>query len=102
MTKLSYPSDGVYRYCKNNLISCHDNLQSARWNCNFDIPYGFRYRNYLFNLNYELGQYINTINDLDDKIRKINDNFEELETDMSNDVNKLPSVKIKDRDRMIV
>ncbi len=101
MTKLNYPNDGVYKYCRQYSNSCANNLSRAMNSCSFDIPSDFTYRNYLYNLSGTFRQYYNQINNINERIQKSNDNIKILSSDLLNSVNKMTGIKIKERDRMI-
>lgn len=102
MSKLHYPNNGIYKYCSDNLETCSKNLSTAASNCTFDIPSGFGYTSYLNGLYSDINKYIKEINSINSKLQKTNNNFETLETDLTNDLKKLTGIKIKERDRMIV
>lgn len=102
MSKLVYPKDGIYNYCKSNLDSTTSSLSRAISNCNLDVPYGFVYKRYLNQLYDNLYKYYREINAINSKIKQIDNNYNALESDLVNEANKLVSEKIKKRDRMII
>ncbi len=102
MTKLIYPNNGIYNYCRNDLENISSNLSNAIENCVFDIPNEFKYKAYLNNLNYLLSEYYKEINSINSKLRKTNDNYKILSDDLENDAKSLVAAKIKERDRMII
>lgn len=102
MSKLIYPSDGIYKYCRNYIDACSNNLSNAVNNCNLDVPSGFSYKNYLSSLSSELNDFYREINSIDSKLQKSNNNYDNLASDLSLTTKRMSILKIKDRDRMIV
>ena len=101
MSKLSYPSNGLLSYCNGNLESSRDNLSNARNNCSFDIPVDFPYRNYLSGLYDTLDSYVNELTNIKQVIMNVDKNFENLSTELTNDVNNMDKSIINVRDRLI-
>lgn len=102
MSKLNYPSDGIYKYCRIDIEACSNNIKKAISNCYLDIPSDFAYRNYLRNLNNTLANYYKEINSINSKIKKVNATYETLSSNLSESVKNMVPTKIKDRDRMII
>ncbi len=102
MSRLIYPSSGMSEYCKSYTKSCYDSLSQAISKCNFDIPSGFSYRNYLMGLDDNIRNYRNEIENIDFKISKVDGNFNTLSSDLESNAKAMEFTKIKDRDRMIV
>lgn len=102
MSKLVYPNNGIYNYCENDIYKITSNLTSAMQNSVFDIPSDFTYVSYLRSLDNELNNYIKEINSIDSKLKQTNDNYELLEETLEDSTKKLVSMKINERDRMIV
>ena len=101
MTKLSYPKDGIYKYCKHYANSCANNLSNAMNNCNFDIPNGFAYKSYLHGLGGRIRELYNRTNNLEAKLQRSNNNIEVLSSDLLSSAEKMVDIKINERDRMI-
>lgn len=101
MTKLSYPKDGIYKYCKHYTNSCANNLSNAMNNCHFDIPNGFAYKGYLNGLGGKIRELYNRTNNLDSKLQSSNNNIDALSSDLLSSANKMTNIKIIERDRMI-
>lgn len=104
MTKLVYPTNGVYNSCRSSVEATSRNLSRAVSYCSFSVPYTFNYtyRNYLYRLRNILNGYYKEINSIGYRVKYSDNNFETLENDLENSTKKMVSVKIKDRDRMIV
>ena len=101
MSKLIYPNDGIYRYCKNDAESCANTLLQAISDCNFDIPSGFVYKSHLSNLDNNIRSFYNEISNISSKILKIDHDYETLSSDLELSVKKMTVNKVKERDRMI-
>lgn len=97
-----YPTNGIYRCCKNHIESCTNHLSRAISNCNFDIPSEFVYKSYLNNIDNIIRDYYREITSINSKILKINNTYETLSSDLELDKKKIIVSKIKDRDRMIL
>lgn len=102
MSKISYPSDGIYKYSKTKIETCSNDLYNAMSYCDFDIPYDFVYKNYLNGLSNDINNYYKEVNNINDILRSTDNNYSDLENDLSFEVSKLKSIQIKDRDRMII
>ncbi len=102
MSKLEYPSEGIYGYCKDHLDSCTSDLSRAISSCNFDVPSGFQYYNYLNGLDNVIGDYYKEINSISSKMLKTHNNYEMLASDLEASIKKKNISKIKDRDRVIL
>lgn len=102
MSKLFYPNDGIYKYCRNDIESCSNNLNDAYGNCNLDVPSNFCYKSYLNSLDSVIRNYCNEINNINSKLERTNNNYENLESDLCINTKKIETVKIKDRERMII
>lgn len=102
MSKLLYPNDGIYTYCKVHIESCANHLSQAISSCNFNIPEDFVYRNYLNNLDNVARDYYREISSINSRMLKTNNNFKTLSSDLKTNAKKMTTGKIKDRDRMIL
>lgn len=102
MTKLNYPSEGIYRYCRDDFELCISNLSKVISTCNLDVPANFTYKNYLNNLPSLLNEYYKEIDSINSKLQKSNKNYDNLSDALSTSTNRMESLKIKERDRMII
>ena len=102
MSKLTYPADGIYNYCRDNIESCVGNLSQAVSNSSLDVPSRFAYRNYLNSLYGVLSEYKKEIGSIKSKLKQSNDNFNALSDELEDSVKKMTVTKIKERDRMII
>lgn len=102
MSKLFYPNDGIYKYCRTDIESCSNNLNDAYNNCNLDVPSNFAYKNYLNSLDSVIRGYCNEINSINSKLERTNSNYDDLESELSINAKNMETVKIKDRERMII
>ncbi len=102
MSKLVYPDDGIYKYCKNDIDVITASLSKVISNCNFDIPSNFTYKSYLNNLANIIGDYYDEIRSINYRLQRLNNNYEILETDLVNSTKKMGTIKIDERERMII
>lgn len=104
MSKLVYPKNGIYSYCRVPIENVRNNILHALNSSDLDVPYDFCYSNYLNSLESTIRNYLNEIDIINSKLKNVNNSFNDLEDALVNDVIKNLSndVKIKDRDRMIV
>lgn len=101
MSKIIYPSDGIYHYCRNHIDACTSNLIKSKSACNFDIPTNFKYRNYLINLAGLLSNYQRKLDDIDSTLQRIDKRYEDLSLDLTQGAKNIETPKIIERDRMI-
>lgn len=102
MTKLTYPNDGIYKYCKDNIECCRNSLYKSISGISLDIPSSFAYKSYLRNLPNVLTNYYKEINNINSKLQSSNNNYEVLSSELSSAINKMILIKVKRRDRMII
>lgn len=101
MPKINYPSDGIYRHCRNLIELISNDLLKAKSTGLYNIPYEFVYRNYLMNLTSNLNKFHTEMNKIESKIQRVNKNYEQLTSDLVISTKKLETSRIKERDRMI-
>lgn len=102
MTKLTFPAEGVKKVIKANVDSTINSLNSAMSSTYLDVPTDFSYYNYLKNLRSTINNYKNESEKILDISTKVDNNFNNLETDLKKDAQLLPTNKMGTRDRMIV
>lgn len=102
MSKLVYPNDGIFKYCKNDIDTITGSLSKIISNCTFDIPSNFNYKSYLSNLGNVVSDYHKEIRSINYRLQCSNNNYETLENDLTNNVKKMSTIKIDERDRMII
>lgn len=102
MSKLSYPSDGIYNSTKLYTNACYNQLNKAFSYSKLDIPTDFEYHNYLSTLSSQINSFRNEISDIDNKLRSTTKRFQTLSDNLSEQVNNLDFKDIKIRDRMII
>lgn len=101
MTKLTYPEDGIYKLTNSKIVDAKEHLSSAKKCCNFSVPSSFAYRTYLQNLDELLDDYEKQMNLVLEKVKKVSENYELLETDLENDAKTIERTKLKQRERLI-
>lgn len=102
MTKIVYPSEGVKNIIKSNIESTSNSLSSAINNTYYNVPSDFGYYNYLKDLNSTLTNYKKEAQKIMDIAASIDTKYNDLDTDLKSDSQKLPTSKMSQRDRMIV
>ena len=102
MTRLKYPTNGIYNTVKSELDDCIQALNSASSNSNNTIPIKFTYKGYLNSLESTLRDYLKEINEIKSKIKATSKTFEDLELDMTEKSNVIGDYKVIERDRMII
>ena len=95
--KLIFPNEGLSNSVNENIHSCKYNLQNALNNCHCSVPAGFAYTNYVNSLYSEINSCIKEINDIKDTDTRLDNLNEEL----SKNIETLPSSIIKERGRII-
>ncbi len=101
MTKLVFPSNGIYPICKNSIQGCARDLFNAIENCNYTIPSGFPHENYLRGLSGELNGYRTEVKNIGAKLKRTDRNFDNLSDNLTTNASKITTTKITKRDRMI-
>lgn len=102
MSKLVYPNDGIYKYCRDDIDVLCRRLNKITLNCDFDVPSDFDYKDYLNRLGSIINGCYEEVKSINYKLQSSNEKFEKVEADSINDTKKMVVTKIKDRDRMIV
>lgn len=99
--KLVFPNEGLSNYVNENIHSCRVNLQNALNGCNFSIPSGFAYTNYVNSLYSEINSCLKELDDIKSKIKDTDTRFDNLNEELSKNIENLPSSIIKERGRII-
>lgn len=99
--KLIFPNEGLSNSVNENIHSCKSNLQNALNNCHFSVPSGFAYTNYVNSLYSEINSCIKEINDIKGKIKDTDTRLDNLNEELSKNIETLPSSIIKERGRII-
>ena len=103
MTKLKYPSSGIYSSCKPHVTDSGEQLRSAADKSkSLDVPSDFGYRNYLMNDLYGiLDGYHQEVESIGEKIKVTNPRFSELSENLEKKAKSISITTIKDRVRMV-
>ncbi len=99
--KLIFPNGGLSNSVNENIHSCKYNLQNALNNCYFSVPAGFAYTNYVNSLYSEINSCIKEINDIKVKIKGTDTRLDNLNEELSKNIETSPSSIIKERGRII-
>ena len=89
--KLIFPNEGLSNSVNENIHSCKYNLQNALNNCHFSVPAGFAYTNYVNSL----------YSEIKGKIKDTDTRLDNLNEELSKNIETLPSSIIKERGRII-
>ncbi len=101
MSKLIYPTGGLYGATNLYASQCSQNLTQGMNNCSFDIPEDFHYANYINGLHGVIHGYVKEINDIKSKIRETDTKLDNLETGLIKGISALPGTLIEERDQLI-
>jgi len=99
---LQSKKNGIYRYCRDGIEKSLSDLSRVIPNCDFDIPSNFVYKDYLENLGSNINNLYKELNKINSKLKEINAEYVQLEDDLIDSVKSLETVKIKERDRMVI
>lgn len=102
MTKLVYPSEGVYNKCQASLEKCVSELLSAVNSITTYPPSEFNYREYMVNLRNELRGYYRTMNYINRTLKRSDNVYERVSDYLETSASRMVAPEIKDRDRMII
>lgn len=102
MSKLVYPNNGIYNCSRNDIETVIGDLSRIISNCNLDIPSNFAYRSYLANLDSTIREYYNEIKSINYRLQHSDNNYETLENDLISNTKRMSTIKITERDRMII
>lgn len=101
MTKLIYPHNGLYNYIGGDISGCSINILNALNNCNFQIPSGFTYTNFINSLYSTVDSYRKEIDDIKAKIKYTDTKLENLDESMQQNINPAPSSIIEETNSLI-
>lgn len=102
MSKLVYPSSGIYPRCKGNIAGCIEELSSAIANCDYTVPSGFPHREYLYSLDGTLNNCLAEIKEIESKLKNTDSSFNNLSNSLTANASKISIEKVNKRDRMII
>ncbi|MBQ6841574.1 MAG: hypothetical protein IJO63_05645 [Bacilli bacterium] len=101
MTAIKYPEDGLYKTCYLDISELQGYLNSAVSYTNFDIPLLFAYRGYLNRLDNTINSYNKELQNIMAAAKKVDTNFDVLESDIRTSINAIDKSKMKERERLI-
>lgn len=102
MSKLVYPSEGLYPQCRDNAEGCVRYLANAASNCNFDIPSGFSQSSYLYSLGNKLNTYRLEASNLAAKIEQTDRSYSNLSDALETSAGGVAISPVSSRDRLII
>ena len=101
MTRLKYPTNGLYKGLKTNMDNSLSMLSKACDTCDYSTPSNFKYKNYLNNLSTLLNNYKKEMSSIVSAIKKIDNNYEELDTELYNKAKALGNYEVENRERLV-
>lgn len=104
MTKLVYPSKGVYPQCEKNFLSYHEDLSEAAKLCNFDdnnVPNDFPAKKYLTSLKGYLIKVGSACVDVMREVKGADAAFQSFSDEALADAAKITVTKVKKNDRLV-
>lgn len=101
MTKIQYPTDGLAITATGSSQQAIDSLNSAIGQCDFDVPYDFPYRDWIYNLRRQLEECRNEIQGYDNKVKNTDTLVQNTTNETVSLISKLPAIEIEQRQRMI-
>jgi hypothetical protein len=102
MTKLKYPSSGIYRVVSSSLDEANTCLTSSVNLADYSVPYGFSNRKYLLDLKNVLNGYVKEHSAITNQLINTSKEMDALDLDSASEIKKLDMPVVKDIDRMIV
>ena len=102
MSKLVYPSNGVYPRCRGSITGCAEELSRAIANCDFTIPSGFSHIDYLYGLDNKLNNCLTEIKEIGSILKRTDKSFSSLSNNLTANASKISIQKMNKRDRMII
>ena len=101
MTKLKYPSNGIYSVVNVESNDCLTHLNNALANTDYSVPNNFSYKSYMKELKSTLKDFSKEMNKIITKLSNTTTTFEETELDMIAKAKTIKGYKVIERDRMI-
>ena len=102
MTKLVYPSEGIYRGCQLSIEKCIGDLLSAVNSITTSCPSEFNYSNYMNNLRNDLRGYYKSMNNINNVLKRSDSVYERVSDYLESSASKMIQPEMSERDRMIV
>lgn len=102
MTKFNYPAEGIKTNIDHYLGQAKKNTNDAVNDCSLDIPYGFAYKSHLSNLYDTLVEMKEEMDVIDRLIKRADDDYKTMSSDIQSNLQNIDLIKIKERDRMII
>ncbi len=101
MSKIIFPTGGLYGATNLYASQCSQNLTQGMNNCSFDVPGDFHYASYVNGLHGEINGYLKEIGDVKSKIRETDTRIDNLETSLVRGIQALPTTIIEEREQLI-
>lgn len=101
MTKLLYPSEGIYEYGQKHIEDAISNLKET-CSKSYMCPNDFKYAAYVKNLRNELFGLYKTANSINNRLKRVDNIYERLSEVLLADKKMLDPLNIEERERLIV
>jgi|GEM_PF-1989460 hypothetical protein len=101
MSKVYYPEEGLVELTRADNEEASRTLGNAISMCNFDIPWNFRFRDYLNGLRNTLDGYNNRLKEVREDIARADGEFTALSDRARANIDAMEPVDIKKREQLI-
>lgn len=102
MTRIKYLENGIYISLKTDLDDIKSNFKSAKETASsLSCPSWFSLRSYINSLDNLIDDHIDDLEDIVDKIKYADTEYEDVTNEMCNDVDSLNTEIIKKRERLV-
>lgn len=101
MSRLEYPSEGLYPTTKNSLSIAKTQLNAALGGTVFNIPPGFSGAGYLNGLRSKITEFSDRANAIDERVQEIDRNFQVLTDELRTRAHQFEPPILEERVRLI-
>ena len=103
MSKIEYVRNGIDSYCQSDINDIISNLEKASINSNsLSCPGSFQYRSYINSLHSVINGYATDACKIEELLRYITKEYDDLNERLKTDVETLDSSLIKERERLVI
>lgn len=103
MTRIKYLENGIYEQCKSSLDDIENYFSTAKTTASsLSCPSWFSLKSYINKLDNLIGEYVTDLNDIRDKIRFADTEYEDVTKNMTDDVASLSTDVLEKRERLVL
>ena len=103
VSKIEYVRNGIDSYCQSDINDIISNLEKAGTISNsLSCPGNFQYRNYVNSLHSIINGYVNDTYKIEELLKYVTKEFDDLNERLKNDVETLDSSLIKERESLVI